>query len=248
MLRLSARKVAAIIAVLMLMSCTEQNIYNSCPDHSIRVTGEVLAWYCEVNSIMYSTPEPRYTVWTGETAIVKFVSLAGNTFAIGTDDSSRFDVRIDRGAYSMIVQIGHAYPDTFYNVYLSSDTLLILNTVYDFLDSDTLTFEFRYGSADDSLGIDSERLHMLHIARLTNYNYFDFINTSRSVRIYDGGSPIYVRHRVPLREGKLLWEIYEQAKYAQSLLQLLEGTLVITPGFYTCLEGDVGLSDIGSED
>ncbi|GEM_PF-3031314 len=223
-----------LFAGLVLFSCTEKNIYNSCPNHSVCVSGEVLAWFCGVRDGYNPTPEPRYTVATGKKAIVRFVSIGGSTFAIETDDSSSFETWIERGVYNVVIEIGHAHPFTLQHVQIAGDTALELNTLYEYYTSDTVDFCFFYPDAGDSLGKEAELAHILPLRREL-WRLIDFTRAQREVYVSPYTHYADVRYRIPLEPGCQAWEAYEQAELVKSWLGGFPESFYVSLDFCICM-------------
>ena len=216
---MSRRLFAALICIGLaaaFVSCTEKETI-VCPQeddltHMVKVSGQVRAFRCLPYEDDYNNlgKELRYTVATGERATVKFVRLTGLTFALETDDSSAFSLLLDSGAYTIVVDCPHAYPDTFFNMYFSSDTVLDLRILYDYLDSDSIHFSFNYRFQYDTLGEVEERACL---GRLGSYigGMFEARAAGRKI-YYNELIGWYVYYAAPMVQPYRVWQAYERSE------------------------------------
>lgn len=234
MLKYTAILVAILGVGVTILSCADETVKSSQSRPSVRVTGEVLAWYCGVRDGWNPTPEPRYTVATGEPALVKFIRTDGLTVEVKTDESSSLNASIEKGSYMLVLQIGHAYPDTLPSVTITGDTTIELNAVYDFLASDTIDLSFYYRSTADSLG---EAEEYMWLERLANEMEPSLVlsNALRRVDSNQWVSWVVVHYRVPLAPDFLAWEVCEQAKTTVSQLGDFPDNFHIRLDSYICL-------------
>lgn len=155
-------KICTIVAVTLwaimgLSACTKKYITNYPITDSTHVRGVVRAWMCFVGDGRNNREGPwrqRFSVYTGEPAIVTLIRDNGFASVVETDDSSQFDLRLSAGSHKIVIETGWSYPpDTFYNVQLKpGDTTLTLDIVYATLDPLNIDCVFTYGSIKDTAG------------------------------------------------------------------------------------------------
>jgi hypothetical protein len=227
---------ALIIAVI---SCTDEYTI-VCPhggerSGSLTVSGQVRAFWCFLNEYDWNNArrELRYTVATGERATVNFIRLSGLTFSVQTDDSSSFETTLDSGAYTIVVECGHAYPDTFFNVCIINDTIMDIRILYDYLCSDSITYQFQYQSIDDTLPEADERQYLVTLNQFLG-GMFDPFGASRRV-IDIGFFGTYVHYGAPVNPPNKVWQVYEASrKVLTNPAYQLPENLSVEPLTYFC--------------
>jgi hypothetical protein len=187
----------------------------------------------------------RFSVWSGEPAIVTIIRDNGFTSQVETDDSSNFDLYLSAGSHIATVETGYTYPpDTFYNIQLKpGDTSLTLDIEYDVLDPLNIDFVYSYPTMDDTLGAAFERNVFSQLNRhakiigkplMLDILVWMPVDTFR-FEIYESyWGTVYITHRVPIRReyhgyGKLynVLEVYEKLYEAAKA----DTTGLIPPGF-----------------
>jgi len=178
------------------------------------VAGQVMVYRCSLGEYDFNNLgwDHRYTVATGEKAEIRFVCADGHSRQTITDDSSAFLLSLDSGVYDIIVATPHSYPDTFYNIEITGDTSLNLKILFDYLETDYLTFYYRYDSGLDSLG---ERLERHYLGKLNQFtgNELRLDLAKRSTTMSYMSDIYYVRYRIPTTKFQYLWETYEKARW-----------------------------------
>lgn len=226
--------IAVFCAGSALVSCAEKDINNSQPDRLVRVSGEVLAWYCDIRDQWNPTPEPRYTVATGLSAQITFTSMGVLAAEIESNGFSTFEARIIPGVYDLVVEIPHARPDTFPGVQIMHDTTIELNLIYDHVYHDTIIFWYYYRDVADSLGQETE-LEQLFRFREALHDVADFSEVRRHNGLFPGRRSGSVLYLVPLRPGRYFQETYETAVLFKDSLTGLPASLFIMSGGWICL-------------
>ena len=178
------------------------------------VTGQVMIYLCTLWEDDFNNWgwDHRYTVTTGEKAEVRLVFPNGQSRQILTDDSSAFLYVLDSGTYDIIVQTPHSYPDTFSNVEIATDTTLKLKILFDYLETDHLTFYYRYNSGLDSLGERLER-HYLEKIDQSIGNDLRLDLAKRTIDTVYMSDIYYIKYRIPTTRPRYLWMTYEKARW-----------------------------------
>jgi len=199
--------ILSILFLLLFQGCTEKKYIFI--ENKIELSGEVLAYYC-----YYETwgRDERYSVNTGKPAKVSFVSQSGDMCSINTDDSSGYNIFLDSGIYNIIVETGHSYPDTLFDVSVQKDTAINLSISYAWLVDDTAWINFKYENVLDTMGKASE----VEVLKKLNYlegGGFQEIFDIREVKTYSfiDGTFTYVIYSIPVNPDRYLWEVYERS-------------------------------------
>lgn len=204
------RAVAIILPVsmILLFSCSEDTGV-VCPDndgliHNVNVSGTVFAYYCSpYNGYNGST---RYSVATGLKATIKFLRLGDFSYIFQTDDSSRYDILVDTGTYDIILETGHVIPDTIFGVSIDGDTAIDFEFYYMFLNPDSISLEYYYRPAQDSLG-DSIEQHYLRWLNGLLDNVIDLDNSTRSTHYSSLLGSYSVVYRAGFNSNCYAWQI-----------------------------------------
>ncbi len=200
-----------ILSFCGILSCSDEEklVYISDSDVvNVEVSGTVYAYYCGwFEGYNGST---RYTVATGEKATIKFLRLGDYSYIFETDDSSDYKMLIDTGTYDIIVEIGHSFPDTAENVYIANDTTIDFEFIYATLIPDTLSLEFYYNPAADSLGEEVETNHLNSLnGRLGNV--LDIENCTRTAHYSQILGSYHVYYYTAFDTSYYFWQVVEAA-------------------------------------
>jgi len=200
---------------LSLVSCSGDDPVSSIAGDT-RITGQVRAYICEINDDSYyyygeNYYKTYYSLVTGREATVKFIDPGEGVYTVETDDSSRFMAMLDSGTYNIVVEIWHAWPDTFYYVSIPGDTFMDLQILYDYLSLGSLDLYFRYEPASDSLGEYMERYYLDRLSLKTgNLLYVD--RAIKTPGISNRPEYWYHYYKVPVDPSRPLWMIYDEIK------------------------------------
>ena len=201
----------AILSFCGIISCSDEEklVYISDSDVvNVEVSGTVYAYHCGwLEGYNGST---RYTVSTGVKATIKFLRLGDYSYIFETDDSSDYEILIDTGTYDIIVEIDHSFPVTKERVFIGNDTTVDFEFFYVTEVPDTLSLEFYYNPASDSLGEEAE-MNYLNSLNSRLRNVFDIENCTK--RIYEGQflSTYHVYYYTTYDTSYYFWEIVESA-------------------------------------
>jgi hypothetical protein len=259
---LRAAGLAAAVVALYLSGCTEKNYtVNQCPSETVHIKGTVYAWHCSIGDIWNNDPNPernRFSLNTGEPAIVTFIRDNGFVTTIETDDSSDFVLYLSAGPHKIAVETGYTYPpDTFYNVQLRpGDTTLPLNIIYQVDDPLYITNVFWYSTINDTQSAQAEWEMLLELNRRTQVSGKSFPaldiswNASPSEYRQVDQSPytrtVFTRYVLPVRrdyQGYLKqWNVIEACNLLLDLIGQ-DTTGLVYPefglyptGIYGCLD------------
>lgn len=151
----SARAVAGPIMVLLvwlLLSCSDDSTYYITKNNTaFTVDGQVRIWLCGVGDIWNNPPggDMRFHTQTnGDSALITFTRLNGLWTRVYTDDSSSFSRVLDEGPYWIVIETGWTVPDTIKDFNIASDTTLIIDLVFTYLDPVLINAQFYYETGD----------------------------------------------------------------------------------------------------
>lgn len=228
-------QLSIVLVLALILSCSVERtvVYQDRggPVGNISVTGQVRAFLCELDEGSWNNVghELWYTVATGKKATVKFIRLTGLTFAVQTDDSSAFELLLDSGAYTIVVECSHAYPDTFYNVYFAKDTTIDLKILYDYLDPSHVVFTFVYGSPGDTL----HQIDELNTLKRLNALVGSMFAVHNAARNINSG---YVYYSAPTNQPYEVWQAYEASwRVVENKAYSFPDHFSIVPLGYPCL-------------
>jgi hypothetical protein len=159
---LRAAGLAAAVLALFLSGCTEKNYtVNQCPSETVHIKGTVYAWRCGIRDPVNNHPgsdQNRFSLNTGEAAIVTFIRDNGFRTTVETDDSSNFELYLSAGSHEIEIETGYTYPNPIKrNVQLwPGDTTLALDIGYRVLDPLHISCVFLYPTINDTMSTAAE--------------------------------------------------------------------------------------------
>jgi len=220
------------LTVVIMTSCSDDDC-PTCPQPTTQVTGQLLAYFCGIDDAINNSGDLRYSVRTGRPAYVTLTHLNGRSHTFTTDDSSSFDLFLDKGVYEISVSADYVLPVIVGDIEISGDTAVDLKVVYDFYTDDHYLFGNFYYSDGDSIGQTAE-LAALSQLNGSSGNVIDFAAAER-LRVSQIGPAIHISYRLPIYDQYLNW----QADDSLSTELTANGgdypsELSIDPGYYIC--------------
>ncbi len=220
-------------ALVMISSCSDDDC-PACPESAVHLSGRVLAYFCGIGDINNNTGELRYSVLTGRPAYVTLTALNGRTHTLNTDDSSAFDLYLDRGVYAVSITADHVRPFEVGDLQISGDTAVDLKVVYNFFtEGHYLYCNFAYPTGD-SIGEAAElsALNALNTAAGGVLYFGQIVRTS----VIEAGSAIYIGYTAQVRSDLFNWEASDSltTELTANSGSYPEG-LSIDPGHYICM-------------
>lgn len=224
------------VALLALGCGEEKNPVK--PEPTCTVSGTLEIWRCGVGDWFNNQgAEHRFAVVTGRTAVLRFISSEGDESICLTDDSSAFQIELDTGLYSLIIETDYTWPDTLPALHLAADTVLSLDIVYTWLESVNLRVGFYYSNPADSLGEFRERAFLQFFEdRMEGGVVVD--SAARTSNGYPPESPIfvYVTYVVPVASEQPKWQVVTKAQAVfMEYETFFPGGFFVNPGYYICL-------------
>ena len=146
------------VCLLVFVACSERTkVTNTTPQKPVLVRGTLQAWLCGVNDGLDNIGrELRFTVATGEEAVIHVQAQDGWHTQCVTDKSSEFSFLTSAGTNTVVVETRYTWPPDTFAVEISSDTTLMLDVVYRVLDPNHVRVNFSYFFTRDTLSIQEE--------------------------------------------------------------------------------------------
>ncbi len=187
-----------------------------------------------------------YSLTVEEPAIVAFIDSSGILSEATTDDSSRFQLELSSGNYSIVVRSPYGYPpDTTYGLQLlPGDTALTASTHVRTWDPAMFTFAF---NCQESITVAEEWAVLNYLNGQTQVltgkavPAFAFRETdSPTVRIVEGD---FIKYEFPvIREDSFHGELYNVVEVERLLTALIrdDAQTFLPPGLVAYTSGGIG--------
>ncbi|MEW6051893.1 MAG: hypothetical protein AB1644_12640 [Candidatus Zixiibacteriota bacterium] len=228
---------AALVLGFLCWSCSDDDQPIK-PEVLNSVTGQVVAWRCELRDPVNNPPGGYpYASLTERRALLTFVDSSGKSDSCLTDDSSWFEIQLPSGLYSLIVETDFTYPDTVQEVRVTHDIVFDVDVWWQWVFADTLLAVFPYRNPDDSLGELVERAYLQFLQDRVG----DVIHQSaapRRMRVIfpDTNEWLYVYYSIPLAPEIRMWHVYDEVRQIlQDYASFFPNGFRADPGFATCL-------------
>lgn len=157
-----------IVTLLLISGCTKKHSAVEPDTNLTHVTGTLRCGYRYMaarGSNLQSPQSSPYYSETGELAKISFVDDHGGVTTVLTDTASAFDLTLEAGLYTIIIETAFTWPDTLDPMkFRPGDTSLTPTVMLDVLDGTNLCHIFWYWPDDDILDMQVEwdiitRLH-----------------------------------------------------------------------------------------
>jgi len=222
-----------ILAGFLVLSCSDDDC-TTCPEPTPHVTGQVLAYFCGIGDINNNMGELRYSVRTGLPAYVTLTRLNGRSYTLSTDDSSSFDLYLDKGVYEVSIDADYIRPVVVANISISGDTAVDLKAVYDFYTDGHYLFGNFYYPDGDSIGQAAELTALNQLCGSIG-NVIDRASIARD-HVTQLNPGIHVSYRLPVVTSMMNWTAFDSL---YNELTTHGGTypseLSLDPGNYICM-------------
>lgn len=214
--------------VALMLSCSDNDnpVDSSDTDNgSLKIDGTVyLIDPCCWDADCERTPHP-------DNVAVTFIKDSSFMVSMETDDSSNFHFYSDPATYTVIVETRTTYPDTFFNVAVSSDTTLDLEIRNSFA-ADYLLCCFYYEDRTDSLTESAERAIIEELSAAIGGG----LDAAGAERDSHGVISSIVVYRTPVMAEYMPWKVLTEAEHETGMDTATTGlSFFVEPVWFACL-------------